>query len=1065
MNAAVCLRTHHSLLWGTSSPAALLDRAGALGHRAVILADRDSVAGAVEFAAAAAERGVRAIVGAEITPAHGEDRAPALLIARDEQGYATLCCVVSERQLEDPFDLAASLAGGAPGATILCADAATAARLRERIPRDRLFLALASAHDASARALRDAARQLDLALIAIAPATFVHPQEFETHRILRAAALGVTSADLRAQDLGSSSEVLRAPHELAAAFRDAPGALENAARILESCTAALPSGKLIFPKAPLAAGEDPLGHLRAQCLQGLERRSANTPAARERLARELAVIAKLGFVEYFVIVGDIVRAARAFGIPTVGRGSGASALVAYALGITNVNPLDYDLIFERFLHEKRADCPDLDIDLCWRGRDEVIEHVYRTYGRDRVAMICTHVLFHPRSAFREAARAAGVPPKRIDSLSKILPSTWESAPFGKPTSAASVPAPAAPGSAESLRARMSRDALGRRAFQDPQMGALLDQAERLLGIPRHFGIHSGGIVIADRPITAYTALARAAKGIVVTQYEMHAIEKIGLVKIDLLGNRALSALRDTVTLVERERGVRLDLDALPDHSHAARELLVEGDSLGVFQIESPGMRNLLRQARPVDLNGVIAALSLIRPGPAASGMKDLYVLRARGLEPVAVRDPRLQRVLAENHGILLYEEDVMRVIATVCDVGFDEADGIRRAIGKASAPDDWEALERWFLARAVRSGMMPDTAREVWADLARFGAYSFSKAHASGYGVLAYRMVHLKALFPAEFAVAFLNNGAGMYPKRVHLEDARRRGVRILGPCVMRSDAEFSIENGAIRVGLGEIAGLSTASIASILEARAARPFANVGDWLRRTRVSRTEAETLALAGACDVFGENRPCTLWRVLSTFEADHARRTGRTSAGGDAQGSPALFPLERWRTPDPAPALGAFSLARTIDIERRLFGFPVACHPLAPVLETMRRSGIVTADSIARHVGKRVRVAGLASARRTVETKNGEPMLFLTLEDPTGLVECTFFPAAYARCARMARRGGALVAFGRAEDHLGAITINADALQPYSGSVIDAVGSDEERFTNGTGVPALEAPHCA
>jgi DNA-directed DNA polymerase III PolC len=1069
VSAAVCLRTHHSLLWGTASPSALLDRAAQLGHRAVVLADRDPVAGAVEFAAAAEERGLRAIIGAEVTPAPGEERAPVIVAARDAQGYATLCRVVSERQLDDPFDIAASLSDGGPGAVVLCSDASMAARLRECIPRDRLFLGLSSTQGA-ARALRDAARELDVQLAAISTATFAHAFEVETHRILRAAALGVTSADLRAQDLVSSSEVLRAPQAIAALFRDAPDAVKNAACILESCVPSLPSGRLIFPKAPLAAGENPVEHLRAQCLQGLERRGANTPAARERLSHELQVIAKLGFVEYFVIVGDIVRAARAFGIPTVGRGSGASALVAYALGITNVNPLDYDLIFERFLHEKRADCPDLDIDLCWRGRDEVIEHVYRTYGRDRVAMICTHVLFHPRSAFREVARAAGLPPKRIDSLSKILPSTWESAPFGKPASAA--PAPAAHGSSESLRARMSRDALGRRAFNDPQLGALLDQAERLLGIPRHFGIHSGGIVIADRPITAYSALARAAKGIVVTQYEMHAIEKIGLVKIDLLGNRALSALRDTVALVERERGIRLDLDTLPDHSHAARELLAEGDTLGVFQIESPGMRNLLRQMRPTDLNGTIAALSLIRPGPAASGMKDLYVLRTQGREPVSVRDPRLQRVLAENYGILLYEEDVMRVIATVCDVGFDEADGIRRAIGKAATHEDWEALEHWFLARAVRCGMTPDTAREVWAELARFGAYSFSKAHASGYGVLAYRMAHLKALFPAEFAVAFLNNGAGMYPKRVHVEDARRRGVRIVGPCVVRSGAEFSVENGAIRTGLGEIAGLSTASIASILEARAARPFAGVGDLLRRTRVSRTEAETLALAGACDVFGENRPRTLWRMLATFDADRARRANE----GGADGSPALFALERWRTPDPAPALDSFSAARTIEIERGLLGFPIACHPLSPVLGKMRRAGIVTANDIARHVGKRVRVAGLASARRTVETKKGEPMLFLTLEDPTGLVECTFFPGAYARCVRAARGGGVLIATGRVEDHLGAITITADALEPAnsnasfedpysSGRVITALGSSEERFTIDTGVPAFETPHCA
>ncbi len=1042
------LRSHHSLLFGVASPRALVEEAARLGHRTLVLADRDAVAGNVEFLEACAEHGVHGVVGAEITPSVGETRAEGvLLLAQDEAGWGTVCRVVSARHLDTEFDIVRALEDGAPGALVLCEDPATAARLRERIPRERLFLAHAAPRRGThtSRAVHDAARALDLEIVALPPATFLRDGDFEAHRTLRTAALEKTLDELAPADLAHPEERLRPPCE-AAPMHDPHASARAASRIAASCHLPLPSGRPIFPHAPLPPGANPLAHLRASCVEGLRRLHADTPAAHARLARELEVIAKLGFVEYFVIVGDIVRAARARGIPTVGRGSGASSIVAYALGITNVNPIEYDLVFERFLHEKRADCPDLDIDLCWRGRDDVIEHVYKTYGHDKVAMISTHVLFHPRSAFREAARAAGLPPKRIDSLSKLLPSTWETAPFGKPASNAPVFTPA------SLRERLARDPAAERAFaRDPRLHAILDRAHSLLGIPRHFGIHSGGIVIGDRPLIAYTALARAAKGIVVTQHEMRAIEKIGLVKIDLLGNRALSVLRDTVDLVRRTRRVRIDLDAIPDPSPAAAPLLAAGDALGVFQLESPGMRNLLRQLHPRDLDGSIAALSLIRPGPAGSGMKDLFVLRARGLAPRMPREPRLDRLLAANHGILLYEEDVMRVVALAADVPLDDADGVRRAIGKARTPEEWGALEKWFVARAVANGFALDVARAVWADLARFGAYAFCKAHASGYGVVAHRMAHLKALYPGEFAVAFLNNGAGMYPTRVHVEDARRRGVRILGPCVARSSAEFNVERrGAIRVGLATIAGLSAGAIDSIVAARSERSFTSLEDLLRRARLSRPEAESLVSAGACDVFGENRPRLLWRTLASADSERSHRVSDPGA--------ALFSMEAHRTPCPAPPLTDYTPARRMEIERALLGFPIDAHPLASRLPELRRAGVVLARDLAGHAGRRVTVCGLASAHRHVDTKSDETMMFLTLEDPTGLVECTIFPAAYRRTSLMARRGGALLASGRVEDHAGAVTVTVERLAPlpetgyWVGMESEPVGSVDARFTS-------------
>lgn len=1069
------LRSHHSLLFGLASPRALVEEAAALGHTALALADRDAVAGHVEFLEACAERGVRAILGAEITGMSSS----LLLLAENDAGFGIVCRVVTARHLDGDFDVVAALSDGAPDTFVIASTPSLAARLRERIASGRLFLALPPPRPGAApspgavpaRELAASSRALGVPLFACAPVTFLASCDVSAHRTLRAAALGVLEADLAPSDLAPPSERLLAPAALASLFHDTPdavAALLSSARVVAACNSSPPSGRPIFPSAPLPAGAVPLDHLRDSCLEGLRRLAADTPAARALLSRELDVIAKLGFVDYFVIVGDIVRAARARGIPTVGRGSGASALVAYALGITNVNPLHYDLVFERFLHEKRADCPDLDIDLCWRGRDDVIEHVYNTYGRDRVAMISTHVLFHPRSAFREAARGAGLPPKRIDALSKLLPSTWETAPFGKPASHAP------PSTAAAFRERLQRDPHARRTFaSDPRLAPVLERAASLLGIPRHFGIHSGGIVIGDRPLTAYTALTRASKGLVVTQHEMRAIEKIGLVKIDLLGNRALSVLRDTADFVGRRAGgFALDLDALPEASEPAARLLAEGDALGVFQVESPGMRNLLRQIRPSDTDGVIDALSLIRPGPAASGMKDLFVMRARGLEPALPREPRLDRLLAGNHGILLYEEDVMRVVALVADVPLSDADGVRRAIGRATTPEDWKALERWFVSRALANGYVPDVARSVWADLARFGAYAFCKAHASGYGVLAYRMAHLKALYPAEFAVAFLNNGAGMYPPRVHVEDARRRGVGIRGPCVLRSAREFTLEEGAAApgafcVGLGTIVGLSAGAIESIVEARAVKPFASIEDLLRRARLSRPEAETLVLCGACDAFGENRPRLLWRVLAGAESERAHRGSDPAA--------ALFAMETHRTARPAPLLADHSEAMKREHERMLLGFPIASHPLAPRAADLARAGIVSAADLlaapARYAGRRASVCGLASARRRVDTKSGDVMYFLTLEDATGLVECTIFPGAARRLAPVARRGGALVARGRVEDHLGAVTLTVDDLRPLEeertpvhhswGIVSDAVGSVEATFASGS-APPIDGP---
>ena len=1004
--APLRVHSHHSLLWGTASPRRLVEAAADLGCKTLALTDRDSVAGLVEFLDAAEEHGVRALVGAEITGEH-----PMLLLARDSSGYESMCRVVTDRKTAAVFDPASSLAEAPGGVHVVCGRPDTARALADVVERGSLWVDLPARgrRGIAPVALRRAAVQLGVGLVATGRVSLGSCADAGAHAVLRASAEGRLVGDSPLAGYAQGADVLGRPESMGRGWEDAPDALLANRRVADSCSVELRRGTPVFPRAPMPRGITAGEHLRSRCLEGLRSRGAapNGEVLR-RLNHELDVIGRLGFADYFVIVGDIVRAARASGIPTVGRGSGAGSLVSWALGITNVNPLRYGLMFERFLHEGRADCPDLDIDLCWKGRDRVIDHVYRTYGRDRVAMISTHVLFHPRSAFREAARAHGVPVARVNRLSRLLPSAWEDG-----------------GVARAVRA----DPALARAFgaEDPQMAKVLEVADALEGLPRHLGIHSGGIVIGDRPLVAYTGMERASKGIIVTQYEMRSIERVGLVKIDLLGNRALSTLRETAAFVERSRGVRVDLDRVPDGHAGAVRLLGAGETLGAFQIESPGVRNLLRQLQPVDLDGVIAALSLIRPGPAGSGMKDLYIARAHGETPVTWHDGRLRAVLAESHGILLYEEDVIRVASVIAGISPGDADGLRRAIARAESDPERDSLGRWFVERAVRNGTDLAAARAVWKELARFGAYAFCKAHAAGYGVLAYLSVVMKADYPVEFTAALLNHHQGMYPLRVHVEEARRRGVRILGPCVQHSQAGATVEDGSVRLGISGVAGVSDRTVhavVSIGERSAERRYTGMADLLRRARPSFPEASALVRCGACDAFGENRSVLAWRL----RASSGRRTKRPSPT-----APGLFDAACPVLPDRAPDLPAPDVRERAAAETELLGFPLEAHALAACARELRQEGVTAAARLAGRAGRRARVAGIPATRRTVAARGGRRMLFLTLEDDTGLVECTLFPDVYRRHRELARSGRAVVASGRVEDRRGALTLVVDGLR--------------------------------
>lgn len=937
----VPLRVHgqHTFLRGVDAPRTLLRRAWKLGLPALALTDVDSTAGLVEFLTAAAEleaegRRVRPIVGAELSDPSGRPgRLVALVAARE--GLANLYRLVSARQLgADPgeagedlpgaehFDLLGSVRRWNAGLVFLADHPRLLYGLADALGPEQLFAgvspaALARASDRSegerptelgqtrafeldpskppppeppvaALELIESARSLELAAVA-APDVYYALEEHRVHHVVRTGLChNALLCDLPDDWIARAPAHLPAGDELAQAYRglpDAPGPwpgssyLERTALLAERCRYVPPLGGVHLPEVELPAGRTPYSALVEEAFDGArERFRPLTPPVLRRLEHELESIDRLGYSAYFLLVRQIANVAREREIPCVGRGSAADSLVAYCLGLTDADPLRYRLPFERFLNPRRADRPDIDLDFCWRRRDEVLEAVYGTFGARRTAMIATLNRFGLRAAFREVALIHGVPPVELKRWSKYMPYAVSNVAFD--------PHDLREGSGGSARSALPEDlranpvAFGLAStpecrgfpFEDPRWKAILRASEKLLDVPRHFGLHPGGVVVAPGAITEFAACHRSAKGAVVTQYDKDAVEAVGLVKMDLLGNRALTVIDDAQRLLHR-RGVEVRLRDQPEDEPRTASALREGRTLGCFQVESPGMRNLLQQIAAEDLDATIQAVALIRPGPAGSGMKDSFIARARGAEPAEPAHPKLAEPLSETHGVMLYQEDVMHAAVALAGLDLADADELRRGTKKRRIDSD--VLRQRFFDGCASNGVDAASARRVWEQMANFVSFSFCKAHAVTYGQLAWRTVWLKTHHPAAYLTAFLNSHTGYYQPRVYVEEARRLGVPILGPDVNRSGREFTLEvlrhaDGAerdgLRIGLSQIKGLGQGTLDRLLGERArGGAFVSLPDLLERARPERDEAEHLIRAGACDAFDRTRPELLWRL--------------------------------------------------------------------------------------------------------------------------------------------------------------------------------------------------------
>jgi len=801
--------------------------------------------------------------------------------------------------------------------------------------------------------LLDAARATGFAILAVPDVYYAGPGGAGDHRARVAIKHNALLDDLPREWLAPAGAHLRGGRELCALYAGledyagphaAPpppaGVPAMVARTLEvaaRCDWAPELGGVHFPEVELEPGESAYSKLCELSFAGArERYRPLRPEVVRRLDYELATIDRLGFAAYFLLVRRIAEYASDEGIPCVGRGSAADSLVAYCLKLTDADPFKYDLIFERFLNPTRSDRPDIDLDFCWRRRDEVTEHVYELFGAHRTAMISTLNTFGLRAAFRETALVHGFPPAVVSRWSKVLPyhapasagdafdGSADAPTSGASTDGASAVAEAPrPSTVIDGGARAGSSNAGARAhprrlgsgpapegeiaralrstpeardfpFEDERWQRVLRHAEALVGTPRHFGLHPGGVVVAPGPITDFAACQRAAKGLIVTQYDKHGVEAIGLVKMDLLGNRALTVLDDSLREL-RAQGIEVDLEALPEDDPATGDTLAEGRSLACFQVESPGMRHLLQQTGARDMDAVIQAVALIRPGPAGSGMKDAYVRRFRGLEPPTPPHPRLVDVLWDTQGVMLYQEDVMRVAQALAGMDLAEADLLRRALQKRRS-GELAPLARRFREGCEAEGIERADAERAWDLVANFASFGFCKAHAVTYGRIAYRAVWLKTHHPAVYMAAFLNSHTGYYKQRVYVEEARRLGAVVLAPDVNRSRTDFAVEwregkggarTPALRIGLGAVKGLSSALLERIVGEREARgPFLSMPDFLERSGAHTDEAEHLIQCGALDGFDRTRPELLWRLH--LLRGEKRRLPRDLQRGGAEG---------------------------------------------------------------------------------------------------------------------------------------------------------------------------------
>jgi DNA polymerase-3 subunit alpha len=1053
------VHTQYSLLDGAIRIDPLLSRAKAFGMEAVSITDHGTMFGALEFYTKAEKAGLRPVIGCEIyvaprsindkTPQDAKGLTHLVLIAENQTGYRNLCRLASVAQMEGFYyrpridkqlleahhegliGLSACLHGEIPmhikNGRLEKAEAASR-WYQALFGEDHFYLEVQNngiaVQETVNRALRDISQRLSIPLVASNDCHYLKKEDVRAHDVLLCIQTGKTVHEANRFRFSTDQLYFKSPEEMSASFADYPGAIANTLDIARRCSYEF-DFSYHFPTFPAPENVSPEALFERTVRDGFRRRLAKILEKQpdidetrysERLDYEIAVIKEMGFTGYFLIVADFIRFAKENGIPVgPGRGSAAGSMVAYAMEITDLDPIEHGLIFERFLNPARISMPDIDVDFCINGRDRVYKYVVDRYGGgDYVAQIITYGKLKTRAVIRDVGRALDIPLREVDAIAKMVPDVLN---------------------IHLDEAIAQEPKFSELADQRPEVEELLQICRVLEGLPRHASTHAAGVVIGDKPLVEYLPLYRGKKGEVVTQFDMKHVEKAGLVKFDFLGLRNLTVIEKTLALLADQGKPVPDMVNLDLADRETYSLLCSGDTTGVFQLESAGMKELMVRLKPASFADITALVALYRPGPLDSGMVHDFVECKHGRKPVVYMVPQLEPILKETYGVILYQEQVMKIAAELANYSMAKADDLRKAMGKKIAEKMAEHRDT-FMAGARENGIPEDKAKRIFDLMEKFGGYGFNKSHSAAYALIAYRTAYLKAHYPVEFLAALLTSEMHSTDGVVKfMAECRSHGIAVRPPDVNRSGATFEVHDGHIRYGLVAVKNVGEGAVESIVNEReAAGPFASLMDFCARIdlrKVNKRVVESLIKCGAFDTLGHRRS----QMMAVLEEalDYGQRIQREKAdpqmglfGSEGAAAPAI------NTPG-LPDITEWEPRQALALEKEALGFFLSGHPLNRYEEAMAKFTNADALSIREIADKAaVRIGGLISGVRTLRTKKGDLMAFVQVEDLQGSIEVIVFPDIYAECQERLLEDVPVFVQGQAQKEENAVRIVAERI---------------------------------
>ena len=1044
------VHSHYSLLDGLAKIDELLDYVKELGMDSVALTDHGVMYGAVEFYKKAKAKGIKPIIGCEVYVALekmqdkrigiDDKRHHLILLVKNEQGYKNLVKLVTKAHLEGFYyrpriddellkehsegliGLSACLQGKIP--RLLLANkyeeaAALAKKYEEIFGKQNFYLELQHHPKIKEQAtvnerIKDLSKKTGIPLVATNDIHYLRPDDAEAQDILMLINTGADPNDPERLSMLQDDFSMKSPEDMAEFFKDAPEAIENTQKIAEACNFNFELGKTKLPLFPVPEGKTAEQYLEELCWQGLKTRFGENPDPKiiERLKYEISVIEKTGFAGYFLIVQDFVNWAKQNRIVVgPGRGSAGGSLVAYLTNTTNVDPLKHNLLFERFLNPERISMPDIDLDFADRRRDEVIKYVAEKYGQDHVAQIITFGTMASRAVVRDVGRALQYTYSYCDQLAKMIPMGMD------------------------LTETLEKiDEFKEKYQTDEQAKKLIDLAKKLEGVARHASTHACGVVISADPLTESVPLQRPTQGQegIITQYEMHSIEDLGLLKMDFLGLKNLTIIEDTLARIYvLHNQLKIDIENIPYDDPKTFKLLQEALTTSVFQLESDGMKRYLKELHPTTFEDITAMVALYRPGPMQF-IPD-YIERKHGKQKIEYLHPKLEPILKETQGICIYQEQLMKIAQEICGFTLGEADVLRKAVGK-KIKDLLDAQEHKFVEGAIKNGVNRKIAEELWQWILPFASYGFNKSHSAAYATIAYQTAYLKARFPVEFMASVLTSEKADVERIAFLiDECKKMNVEVLAPNINESLKNFTVvpEKNQIRFGLLAIKNVGTNIIDAIVEERKkSGPFKSIGDFIYRIHskdLNKKSMEALIKSGAFDEFSERN-----KLLQNLEKllEIARENQKSKTNGQI----GLFETAKIsnndiKLSDAKPA----DLLEKLTWEKELLGLYVSSHPLNGFKKLFETKTTAISKIDAGFVNKKIILGGLISSVKKIITKTGKPMIFMKLEDLTGKTEVVVFPFLLEKNPSALLENKIVFVAGRVDDRGGEIKIVADDVQ--------------------------------